>query len=58
MCISGTERGGGIKHMSMPFEIFSIVVWLGTFSETCLTAVYSHLFKYHMLGFYVTDECL
>ena len=28
------------------------------FSETCRTAAYSHLHKYHMLGLHVTKESL
>ena len=54
MYILRTEKQGGGKLM--PFEIVSICVWL--FSETCRTAVYSHLHKQHMLGLYVTDGCL
>ena len=45
--------------MCMPFEIVSICVWLKYFiSETCNTAANSHLYKSHMLGLHVTDECL
>ena len=31
---------------------------LELFSETCRTAAYSQLYKKHMLGLHITDECL
>ena len=59
MYILRREKQGGSTLMFMSFEIVSICVWLWYFfSETCRTAAYLHLHKWHMLGLYVTDECL
>ena len=58
MYILRTEKQGEGKLMFMPFEIVGICVnGFGTFSETCFSAAYLHLHKWHMLWLHITDEC-
>ena len=45
VCYLEGRTAGGSKLMFMLFEIFSILYGFGTFSETCHTAAYSHLYK-------------